>query len=590
MPVVGTAGHVDHGKSTLIKRLTGLEPDRWREEQERGLTIDLGFAWMTLPGGIEVSFVDVPGHDRFIKNMLAGVEAIDVALFVVAADEGWMPQSEEHLAVLDLLSVDCGVVALTKTDRVDTDLVELATLEIEEHLEGTSMSGAQIVPVSAQTGDGIDRLIAVLEAVTSEVPVSDGDRPRLWVDRSFSIAGAGTIVTGTLLDGSLAVGDELVVAARDLKVRVRGLQSHEQERSTVAPGSRVAVNLTGIERETVGRGDMLARPGQWTGTHQFVATVRTARYVDELTDRGAYHLHLGSGSWPVRIRLIGDQLVRIDTEDDLAIAMGDRFILRDSGRRLVVAGGRVVDPAPPRPRRFTEAATAPLLDALDGVADRRAQALLDFRGSDTTDRLAAHSGGGVPTDGFQHAGTWLSERERERVAERIRALVQEYHERNPLRPGIGVAELAETLGLGSGLVSALAASIDSVEPSGAFVRIVGFSVSFSPEQRASIDRVEQSLLEAGTTEVPRIADLEIDQALLHAAVRSGELVQVSNEFVYLPEQIEELLAVIDGFEEPFGVSEFKDRAGLSRKYAVPFLEWTDDTGVTVRTGDVRRKR
>ena len=590
MPVVGTAGHVDHGKSTLIKRLTGLEPDRWREEQERGLTIDLGFAWMTLPGGIEVSFVDVPGHDRFIKNMLAGVEAIDVALFVVAADEGWMPQSEEHLAVLDLLGVDRGVVALTKTDRVDTDLVELATLEIEEHLEGTSMSGAQIVPVSAQTGDGIDRLIAVLEAVTSEVPVSDGDRPRLWVDRSFSIAGAGTIVTGTLLDGSLAVGDELVVAARDLKVRVRGLQSHEQERSTVAPGSRVAVNLTGIERETVGRGDMLARPGQWTGTHQFVATVRTARYVDELTDRGAYHLHLGSGSWPVRIRLIGDQLVRIDTEDDLAIAMGDRFILRDSGRRLVVAGGRVVDPAPPRPRRFTEAATAPLLDALDGVADRRAQALLDFRGSDTTDRLAAHSGGGAPTDGFQHAGTWLSDRERERVAERIRALVQEYHERNPLRPGIGVAELAETLGLGSGLVSALAASIDSVEPSGAFVRTIGFSVSFSPEQRASIDRVEQSLLEAGTTEVPRIADLEIDQALLHAAVRSGELVQVSNEFVYLPEQIDELLAVIDGFEEPFGVSEFKDRAGLSRKYAVPFLEWTDDTGVTVRTGDVRRKR
>ena len=590
MPVVGTAGHVDHGKSTLIKRLTGLEPDRWREEQERGLTIDLGFAWMTLPGGIEVSFVDVPGHDRFIKNMLAGVEAIDVALFVVAADEGWMPQSEEHLAVLDLLGVDRGVVALTKTDRVDTDLVELATLEIEEHLEGTSMSGAQIVPVSAQTGDGIDRLIAVLEAVTSEVPVSDGDRPRLWVDRSFSIAGAGTIVTGTLLDGSLAVGDELVVAARDLKVRVRGLQSHEQERSSVAPGSRVAVNLTGIERETVGRGDMLARPGQWTGTHQFVATVRTARYVDELTDRGAYHLHLGSGSWPVRIRLIGDQLVRIDTEDDLAIAMGDRFILRDSGRRLVVAGGRVVDPAPPRPRRFTEAATAPLLDALDGVADRRAQALLDFRGSDTTDRLAAHSGGGAPTDGFQHAGTWLSDRERERVAERIRALVQEYHERNPLRPGIGVAELAETLGLGSGLVSALAASIDSVEPSGAFVRTIGFSVSFSPEQRASIDRVEQSLLEAGTTEVPRIADLEIDQALLHAAVRSGELVQVSNEFVYLPEQIDELLAVIDGIEEPFGVSEFKDRAGLSRKYAVPFLEWTDDTGVTVRTGDVRRKR
>ena len=590
MPVVGTAGHVDHGKSTLIKRLTGLEPDRWREEQERGLTIDLGFAWMTLPGEIELSFVDVPGHDRFIKNMLAGVEAIDVALFVVAADEGWMPQSEEHLAVLDLLGVDRGVVALTKTDRVDVDLVELATLEIEEHLEGTSMAGAEIVPVSAQTGEGIDRLIAALATVTSDVPVSEGDRPRLWVDRSFSIAGAGTIVTGTLLDGPLAVGDELVVAARGLKVRVRGLQSHEQERSTVQAGSRVAVNVTGIEREAVGRGDMLGRPGQWAGTRQFVATLRTARYVDELTDRGAYHLHLGSGSWPVRIRLIGHHLVRIDTDDDLPIAMGDRFILRDSGRRLVVAGGRVIDPDPPRPKRFTDASTTALIGALDGDAAGRAQALLDFRGSDTTDRLAAHSGGGVPSEGFHHAGTWLSDRERERVTERIRSIVQEYHERNPLRDGIGIAELAESLGLSSGLVSAIVASIESVELSGAVVRAFGFSVRLSPEQQAALDRVKQALLEAGTTEVPRITDLAIDQEILHAAVRSGELVQVSNEFVYLPEQIGELLAVIDGFEEPFGVSEFKDRTGLSRKYAVPFLEWTDNTGRTVRTGDVRRKR
>lgn len=590
MPVVGTAGHVDHGKSTLIKRLTGLETDRWREEQERGLTIDLGFAWMTLPGGIEVSFVDVPGHDRFIKNMLAGVEAIDVALFVVAADEGWMPQSEEHLAVLDLLGVDRGIVALTKTDRVDADLVELATLEIEEHLEGTSLAAAEIIPVSAHTGAGIDRLIAALAAIASEVPVSGGERPRLWVDRSFSIAGAGTIVTGTLLDGPLSVGDDLVIAARDLKVRVRGLQSHEQERSSVTAGSRVAVNLTGIEREAVGRGDMLARPGQWAGTRQFVATIRTARYVEELTDRGAYHLHVGSGSWPVKIRLIGEDLVRIDTDDHLPIAMGDRFILRDSGRRLVVAGGRVVDPDPPRPKRFSGAAAAALVDALAGDSQRRAQALLDFRGSDTTDRLSAHSGGGVPAGGFHHGGTWLSEPQRARMVEEIGSTVEEYHERNPLRPGIGVAELAEGLGLSSGLVSALAASTDSVELSGAFVRRIGFSVSFSPEQRASLDRVKQSLLEAGTSEVPRITDLGIDQGVLHAAVRNGELIQVSGEFVYLPEQVDELLSVIDDLDEPFGVSEFKDRAGLSRKYAVPFLEWTDDTGRTVRTGDVRRKR
>jgi selenocysteine-specific elongation factor len=452
------------------------------------------------------------------------------------------------------------------------------------------MAGAEIVPVSAQTGEGIDRLITALEAVASEIAIAAGDRPRLWVDRSFSIAGAGTIVTGTLLDGPLAVGDELVIAPRNLKVRVRGLQSHEQERSSVAAGSRVAVNVTGVEREAIGRGDMLARPGQWVGTRQFVATLRSARYVDELTDRGAYHLHLGSGSWPARIRLIGGRLVRIDVDAELPIGMGDRFILRDSGRRLVVAGGRVVDPAPPRPKRFTEAATQLLLDALDGDADTRAQALLDFRGSDTTARLAAHSGGGVPSEGFEHGGVWLGASELARVAARIASIVEEYHERHPLRPGIGVAELAESLGFGSGLVSSLAGSLESVELSGAFVSRLGFSVSFTPTQRESLDRVVRSLKEAGTTEVPRVADLGIDPALLHAAVRSGELVQVSNEFVYLPEQIDELLAVIDGLDEPFGVSEFKDRAGLSRKYAVPFLEWTDNTGRTVRTGDVRRKR
>ena len=206
MPVIGTAGHVDHGKSTLIKRLTGREPDRWREEQERGLTIDLGFAWMDLPSGSEVSFVDVPGHDRFIKNMLAGVEAIDTALFVVAADEGWMPQSEEHLAVLDLLDVGSGVVALTKTDRVDADLVELATLEIEEQLHDTSLQDAQIVPVSAHTGDGIDRLVAVLDRLVADLPPADGDRARLWVDRSFSISGAGTVVTPVPLESSRRVG------------------------------------------------------------------------------------------------------------------------------------------------------------------------------------------------------------------------------------------------------------------------------------------------------------------------------------------------------------------------------------------------
>lgn len=590
MPVIGTAGHVDHGKSTLVKRLTGREPDRWQEEQERGLTIDLGFAWMDLPSGAEVSFVDVPGHDRFIKNMLAGVEAIDVALFVVAADEGWMPQSEEHLAVLDLLEVDRCVVALTKTDRVEPDLIELATLEIEEHLEGTTLEGASIVPVSAHSGDGIDALVAALDGLVTAVTPTDGTRPRLWVDRSFSISGAGTVVTGTLLDGILHVGDELVVTPGATRVRVRGLQSHEKERDAAEPGFRVAVNLTGVDREQLRRGSMLGRPGQWIETRQFVGTVHSARYVDELTDRGAYHLHLGSGSWPVRIRRLGERLVRIDLDDPIATAMGDRFILRDAGRRLVVGGGRVLDPAPPRPSRFEDSAADLLIAALDAGVDERAGALLDFRGSDSEARLSAHTGGGLPPDAFGHGGVLLSSQRLDDVGLRIRSAVEDYHRLHPLRPGIGVAELAEGVGQTSGMVTAVVEGLVGLEVRGAVVSVAEFSVSFTTEQRSMLDRAKQQLAEAGAVNIPRVSELDVDPRLLHAAVRAGELVQVSADFVYLPEQIDEFLAVIDGFDEPFGVSDFKDRAGLSRKYAVPFLEWTDDTGRTVRTGDTRRKR
>jgi selenocysteine-specific elongation factor len=241
MPVVGTAGHVDHGKSTLIRALTGRDPDRWEEEKRRGLTIDLGFAWMDLDG-VPVGFVDVPGHERFIKNMLAGIEAVQAALFVVAADEGWMPQSEEHLAVLDLLDLDTAVVALTRIDLVDGDTAALAALEIEEALAGTSLEGSQIVGVSAPTGQGIDELRAALASAVGRTAIEDVGRPRLWVDRSFVISGAGTVVTGTLTGGSLAVGDEVVLWPGRHQARVRSLQSHEAARETVGPGTRAAAN------------------------------------------------------------------------------------------------------------------------------------------------------------------------------------------------------------------------------------------------------------------------------------------------------------------------------------------------------------
>ncbi|HZU78032.1 MAG TPA: selenocysteine-specific translation elongation factor, partial [Dehalococcoidia bacterium] len=262
MYVLGTAGHVDHGKSTLVEALTGIDPDRLREEKERGMTIDLGFAWLTLPNGGEVSIVDVPGHERFIKNMLAGVGGIDLALLVVAADEGVMPQTREHLAILDLLGIHSGVVALTKADLVEQDWLELVQADVEETLAGTTLQGAPIVPCSAMTGQGLPELLAAIEAALAGTPAKrDIGRPRLPIDRAFTIAGFGTVVTGTLIDGSLRVGQELVVEPGRLRTRARGLQSHRQKVESLPPGTRAAVNVAGLATEELRRGMVLTTPG-----------------------------------------------------------------------------------------------------------------------------------------------------------------------------------------------------------------------------------------------------------------------------------------------------------------------------------------
>ena len=267
MTVIATAGHVDHGKSTLVLRLTGTDPDRWTEEKSRGLTIDLGFASTKLPSGIDLSFIDVPGHIRFLRNMLSGVGAVDGCLFVVAATEGWKPQSEEHLRILNLLGLKRGIIALTKVDLVDDDLFELAKMDVEEHVEGTFLEGAEIIGVSAPDAIGIDELRHALDRLVADVDQESRDgKTRLWIDRSFAPAGAGTVVTGTLTGGPVASGEELQVMPAAKTARIRGLQSHHQDVERVAPGNRVAVNLTGIGHGEISRGDLLVQPGKWHHT------------------------------------------------------------------------------------------------------------------------------------------------------------------------------------------------------------------------------------------------------------------------------------------------------------------------------------
>jgi selenocysteine-specific elongation factor len=584
VPLIGTAGHVDHGKSTLIESLTGRDPDRWEEEKRRGLTIDLGFAWTTLGPGQEVSFVDVPGHERYLKNMLAGIEVIDVALFVVAADEGWMPQSEEHLAVLDLLGIDTGVVALTKVDLVDEETVELTTIEVSERVVGTSLASAEIIPVSARTGLGIARLKEALSELVAGI-AGGGDRPRLWVDRAFSVSGAGTVVTGTLIEGPIRVGDTVEILPAGKTARVRALQSHETDVEMSEPGRRLALNLSGVERSDVPRGSMLGLPGQWRPTDRFTARLRVARYVEELPNRGAFQLHFGSGAYPVVIKRRDGEHALLQLPSPIAMRSGDRFILRETGRKLVVAGGGVVDPSPGAPARA-------IRDALriDPTADRDriAADLLAIRGIDDPARIAAHSGGGQPRDAIT-VGSSVITRERfdDMVAE-VEIAVTEYHAEHPLRTGIPSATLATSIDISQDLVDRLVEESPILSRAGPDVARTDHRQSLDEDMKLRWSRAE-TMLRADLA-VPNVDDLGLDPELLHLLIRMEKLVRVSADLVLLPEQIDQIVALLREMKDGFTVADFRDHTGLSRKYAVPLLEWSDRERLTFRRGDERHRK
>ncbi len=597
MAIIGTAGHVDHGKSTLVQALTGRDPDRWQEEKDRGLTIDLGFAWTTI-GGHEVGFVDVPGHERFIKNMLAGVGTLTVGLFVVAADEGWMPQTEEHLAVLDLLDTRHGVIALTKIDAADPDVAELAQLEVADRIEETALAAWPIIPVSAVDGTGLDRLRAALaDALEEAGPPRDIGRPRLWIDRSFTIAGAGVVVTGTLVDGTLRDGDTLELWPGPRQVRIRGLQSHEAARPEIHPGSRTAVNLGGADRQSIPRGAMLAAPGDFTPSRSPLVLLRPVRTLDEpLAARGAYHAHVGTGAWPVAVRLVGDHgedgttaaVVRFDGAVPLVV--GDRFVLRETGRRAVVAGGSVLDPDPPSHRQERLIAAVDLLrPALHASADAGADALLAVRGMADVATLHTLSGGGTPSAHLQTASWALTAGATARIATALVERLARFHETNPLRSGESKATAASALDIDVEVLEAVVAADDRLVDDGSTLRLAGFTGGWGPRQEEAWSRAAADLQSDGLA-VRRVGQLGLDQETLHAVVRDGKLVKLADDLAYLPEQIEEITRRLFDMDDGFTVAEFRDTMGMSRRQAVPVLEWLDARGWTSRRGDVRSVR
>ena len=376
MFVIGTAGHVDHGKSTLVKALTDIDPDRLPEEKEREMTVDLGFAWMTLPSGREVSIVDVPGHERFIKNMLAGVGAIDLAMLIVAADESVMPQTREHLAILDILRIRRGLVVITKVDLVDEELVELVKAEVEDTLVGTAFEGCPMAPVSAYTGEGIDDLKAMIDDILNDTETRrDLGRPRLPIDRCFTVSGFGTVITGTLIDGSVAVGQQIELAPSGRQARIRGLQSHKSRLDAAAPGIRLALNLSGISRDDVMRGEVLTNPGWLRPTRRFDANLRMVKGAPHaLKHNEGVTFHLFTSETTGRVRLLdADRLqpgsegwVQVLLDEPVPMVKGDFFVLRSSEDTL--GGGQIADPNPRRRHRRFAPEVLERLTTLDAGA------------------------------------------------------------------------------------------------------------------------------------------------------------------------------------------------------------------------------
>jgi selenocysteine-specific elongation factor len=560
--VVATAGHVDHGKSSLVLALTGTDPDRFEEEKRRGLTIDLGFAHTTLPSGEELSFVDVPGHVRFLRNMLAGVGGVSACVFVVAANDGWKPQSEEHLRILELLGVDAGIVVLTKADLVDADLLELAQLDVADHVAGTFLADAPVIAVSSTSGHGLDDLRHALDALVATDRVDDRGRPRLWIDRVFAAKGSGTVVTGTLAGGRFAVDQQVAIEPGGRSARIRALQIAGRSVDEIGPGTRVAINLSGVDHGELARGHAVVAPGQWRLTDRLDASIRVLAALDhDLSRRGAFVAHLGSGEHAVKLRVLGTDViapgghgaVRLFLPAALPLLPGDRYVLRESGRDETIGGGEVLD-------------IDPVLRASRAAPDRTIERIVRERGWIRAADVELLTGERVaPT-----VGDWLTT-EAELASTRA-ALVERVDAAGPTGldlASLGDRERAVLDGLDEVVVDATTVRrADALDP---YVDHPYLAVAraggFAPPQPDDVDRGElRELVRRGHLVVRDGVHFHEDTILAASHVAAGLLAQD---------------------EAGFTIADFRDAIGASRKFVLPLVAELDARGVTRRRGDVR---
>jgi len=623
--VIGTAGHVDHGKSALVHALTNINPDRLKEEREREMTIDLGFAWFTLPGGQRASIVDVPGHEDFIKNMLAGVGGIDLALLVIAADESVMPQTREHLAILDLLQIRSGVVALTKIDLVDDDeWLTLVESEIVDLLQDTCLSDAPLVPVSAKTGEGIPRLLQVLDDTLAKAPARTNlGRPRLPIDRVFTIAGFGTVVTGTLSDGELQIGDDVEVQPSGLQSRIRGLQTHKEAVQTAVPGSRVAVNLSGVSVGQLQRGDVLSFSGILRPTYLIDVQLRMLSDAPRpLKHNVTVDFFSGSAEVPARVRLLGarqlapgeEGWVQLQLSQPSALLRGDRFILRQLSPGITIGGGTVLDPHPRRKWRRFRPEVAQRLETLShGSSEDILLTCLKEREPRTVKQLLADSPlrpdlssaalQVLLRDGrVQYLSETGSESTRylasydglEQVRRRMLEQLWAYHKQYPLRQGMPREELKSRLKIPSKPYNPLLgylAKEGTVVADEATVRAADHVVQFTPAQEESVQRLMARFGAAPYTP-PSYTDCvdALGTELLAALLRGGQLVRIAEDVLLSAEVYQQMVDWIVRqirVEGQVSATQVRDHFGTSRKYAIALMEHLDEQKVTRRVGDVR---
>ena len=615
---LATAGHIDHGKSSLVRALTGINPDRLPEEQEREMTIDLGFAWFNIPDGSEVGIVDVPGHERFIRNMIAGVGGIDYVLFIVAADDGWMPQSQEHLEILDFLDHKHGAVIVTKTDLVDRDWLELVCEDIRNRLVGSFLEHAPLLRFSAADNSGLDKIQAHLAEALPQLPERyDPAKPRLFTDRVFSLTGIGTVVTGTMRDGSFKMGDEVSIVPSGRTAKIKSIQTFKQAREETFNGARAALSLTGISRENIGRGDCLISPADWTGTNSIAARVRLSNLVRiPLTHNRKVTVLIGTSELEATARMFKDDklgpgeegVCLLYFEQDCLARIGDRVILRYPTPDMLVGGGVVTDVDLRQFIRKNDILRKFYLERpINNISNLIISELRKYRTRSEKKLLEASNFSAVAVrrslekliaDGnvVRFAGKLITSEFKDKINTQIIEYLEIFHEKNPTRKGVSKSELISKLKLTPETVDF---AIDYLSKDNKIIRddtligLAGHKTGLKPEQ----ERIRTDILEKLTVEdylTPSRREIEnrmhVIREVLNYLVQSGQVIELEGGILYTAKDFQTFKDFIIAHIKQNGsieVKQIKDRFGLTRKYTIPILERLDKDGVTRREGDKR---